>query len=378
MRDLRGNVGTRLGKLDNGDYDAIILAVAGLKRLGLEQRIRCPLSAEESLPAVGQGAVGIECRLDDDVTRALLAPLNHRETEIRVRAERAMNTRLEGGCQVPIGSYAELTGDELWLRALVGAPDGSQMVCGERRGPSAQAEQMGVNWQKNCWLPVPVRSCMTFIREILLHDYSGNPPFSRRGTTGEPPARTWPGCLSRAADRLRPGNDLVRLPQGLAELQAGDVVFALSQHAVSYASSVINRAGLQWPGQLSYYAIGRTTALAMHRIGGLPVDYPREREISEMLLLLPALQQLTGKRALIMRGNGGRELLGETLAERGAVVSYYECYQRSPVHYDGSEQSAHWQRAGINTLVVTSGEMLQQLYTLVPDYYRSSWLYVAA
>jgi uroporphyrinogen-III synthase len=171
-----------------------------------------------------------------------------------------------------------------------------------------------------------------------------------------------------------PGNDLARLPQGLAELQTGDLVFALSQHAVSYASSVINRAGLQWPGELSYYAIGRTTALAMHRISSLPVDYPREREISEMLLMLPALQQLAGKRALIMRGNGGRELLGETLAERGAAVSYYECYQRSPVHYDGSEQSAHWQRAGIDTLVVTSGEMLQQLYTLVPDYYRSSWL----
>ncbi len=168
MRDLRGNVGTRLGKLDNGDYDAIILAVAGLKRLGLEQRIRCPLSAEESLPAVGQGAVGIECRLDDDVTRALLAPLNHRETEIRVRAERAMNTRLEGGCQVPIGSYAELTGDELWLRALVGAPDGSQMVCGERRGPSAQAEQMGVELAEEL--------LAAGAREILHDVYQGNPP----------------------------------------------------------------------------------------------------------------------------------------------------------------------------------------------------------
>ncbi len=100
IRDLRGNVGTRLAKLDNGDYQAIILAVAGLKRLGLENRIRYAMSAEESLPAVGQGAVGIECRLDDDHTRQLLAPLNHRHTELRVCAERAMNIRLEGGCQV--------------------------------------------------------------------------------------------------------------------------------------------------------------------------------------------------------------------------------------------------------------------------------------
>lgn len=144
IRDLRGNVGTRLAKLDNGEYDAIILAVAGLKRLGLEERIRCALSPEDSLPAVGQGAIGIECRLNDERIRQLLAPLNHTDTAARVLAERAMNVRLEGGCQVPIGSYAELEGDTLWLRALVGAPDGSKMIVGERRGSISDAEQIGV------------------------------------------------------------------------------------------------------------------------------------------------------------------------------------------------------------------------------------------
>ena len=143
IRSLRGNVGTRLGKLDSGEYDAIILAAAGLKRLNLEARIRQPLSPEQSLPAVGQGAVGIECRLDDEWTKALLAPLNHTETAIRVRAERAMNTRLEGGCQVPIGSYAELIDGELGLRALVGAPEGSQMGGGARRGPGGAAQTRG-------------------------------------------------------------------------------------------------------------------------------------------------------------------------------------------------------------------------------------------
>lgn len=142
--DLRGNVGTRLNKLDNGDYDAIILAAAGLKRLKMEERIRSYMTPEESLPAVGQGAVGIECRLDDIRTRELLAPLNHRATEVRVLAERAMNARLEGGCQVPIGSYAELEGDTLWLRALVGDPDGSKVIHGERRGPIQDAEKMGI------------------------------------------------------------------------------------------------------------------------------------------------------------------------------------------------------------------------------------------
>ncbi len=145
IRSLRGNVGTRLSKLDNGEYDAIILAVAGLKRLGLASRVRVALPPELSLPAVGQGAVGIECRMDDDRTRELLAPLNHVETAIRVKAERAMNTRLEGGCQVPIGSYAEIVEGEIWLRGLVGSPDGSQVVRGERRGKPEEAEQMGVS-----------------------------------------------------------------------------------------------------------------------------------------------------------------------------------------------------------------------------------------
>ena len=168
IRDLRGNVGTRLSKLDNGDYDAIILAVAGLKRLGLDSRIRAALTPEECLPAVGQGAVGIECRLDDHHTRELLAPLAHRETTLRVQAERAMNMRLEGGCQVPIGSYAELEGDQLWLRALVGAPDGSQMVCGERRGPAASAESMGISLADEL--------LANGAREILQEVYQGNAP----------------------------------------------------------------------------------------------------------------------------------------------------------------------------------------------------------
>ena len=168
IRDLRGNVGTRLSKLDKGEYHAIILAVAGLKRLGLESRIRTALTPEECLPAVGQGAVGIECRLDDLRTRELLAPLAHAETTLRVAAERAMNMRLEGGCQVPIGSYAELEGDTLWLRALVGSPDGSQMVRGERRGPSSEAESMGIDLAEEL--------LAGGAREILQEVYQGNAP----------------------------------------------------------------------------------------------------------------------------------------------------------------------------------------------------------
>ncbi len=143
IKELRGNVGTRLQKLDDGNYDAIILACAGLIRLGLEDRIKSAIEPEQSLPAVGQGAVGIEARLDDTRIRELLAPLNHLETAQRVLCERAMNNRLEGGCQVPIGSYSLIDGDQIWLRALVGEPDGSIMVRGEIRGDVANAEALG-------------------------------------------------------------------------------------------------------------------------------------------------------------------------------------------------------------------------------------------
>lgn len=144
IRDLRGNVGTRLAKLDRGEYDAVILAVAGLKRLALPERIRQPLDPQLCLPAVGQGAIGIECRLDDDRTRTLLAPLQHNDTAICIGAERAMNARLEGGCQVPIGSYAEIVGDQLWLRALVGSPDGRRVIRTEGRSALDQGVHLGI------------------------------------------------------------------------------------------------------------------------------------------------------------------------------------------------------------------------------------------
>ncbi|MBF8160230.1 hydroxymethylbilane synthase [Ectopseudomonas hydrolytica] len=141
---LRGNVNTRLAKLDAGEYDAIILAAAGLIRLGFQDRIRSSISAEDSLPAGGQGAVGIECRSADAEIHALLAPLHHRETALRVTAERALNKRLNGGCQVPIACYALLENDQLWLRGLVGQPDGGLLLRAEHRAASSDAEALGV------------------------------------------------------------------------------------------------------------------------------------------------------------------------------------------------------------------------------------------
>ena len=144
IRSLRGNVGTRLSKLDNGDYDAIILASAGLIRLGLADRIASFIDVEQSLPAAGQGAVGIECRTDDMQVQALLAPLADAETTYCVRAERAMNNHLQGGCQVPIGGYAVLQQGQLYLRALVGDIDGSRIIRAEGKSAVENAEVLGV------------------------------------------------------------------------------------------------------------------------------------------------------------------------------------------------------------------------------------------
>ena len=144
VRTLRGNVNTRLAKLDAGDYQAIVLASSGLKRLGFHDRIRYTLPDDLSLPAVGQGALGIECRLNDQELIDLLAPLNDRDSWDRVTAERALNRRLEGGCQVPIAAYALLEdADTLWLRGLVGRVNGQEILRVEGRCARADGEALG-------------------------------------------------------------------------------------------------------------------------------------------------------------------------------------------------------------------------------------------
>ncbi|RMG30259.1 MAG: hydroxymethylbilane synthase [Gammaproteobacteria bacterium] len=143
IRPLRGNVNTRLEKLDAGAFDAIVLACAGLRRLGFASRIRQELGPEVILPAIGQGAIGIEIRLDDARTRALVEPLADPDTTWCVTAERALNARLLGGCQVPIGGHAVITERRLHLHGLVGHPDGTEIVRGTVSGPPEAAEALG-------------------------------------------------------------------------------------------------------------------------------------------------------------------------------------------------------------------------------------------
>lgn len=143
VKPLRGNVSTRLRKLDEGAFDAVLLAAAGLRRLGLEQRVTALLEPEESLPAPGQGALGLECRAERTDLLKLLKPLSHRDTMLCVTAERALSRALSGSCNVPLGAYAQLSGPHLRLRAFVGAPDGSRLIAGERAADAADAEALG-------------------------------------------------------------------------------------------------------------------------------------------------------------------------------------------------------------------------------------------
>ncbi len=143
FKDLRGNVNTRLSKLDNGEYDAIILAVSGLERLGMQSRIASEISPDICLPAIAQGSLGVELRSDDAETLALLAPLADVDNTYRATAERAVNERLNGSCQTPIAAYATLADEQLHVRALIGSPDGSVMLYSEARGHVSEAHALG-------------------------------------------------------------------------------------------------------------------------------------------------------------------------------------------------------------------------------------------
>lgn len=182
IEQLRGNLDTRLRKLDEGQFDAIILAAAGVKRLGWQERITEILPPEISLPAIGQGAIGIECRIDDEFINDLIAPLNHFETSICVMAERAFLKRLEGGCQVPIAAYARIISEEsenrnssqftvhgsLIMDGLVGSVSGDRIIKGRMEGKLDDAEKLGIQLAEEL--------LSRGAREILDEVYSRNNP----------------------------------------------------------------------------------------------------------------------------------------------------------------------------------------------------------
>ena len=169
------------------------------------------------------------------------------------------------------------------------------------------------------------------------------------------------------------GRELSLLDAKLKSLRAGDCVFLLSKNAVSYANWQLNQLQQSWPDTLSYYGIGKSTAKDFQHLSSFPICYPEQGETSEDLLELPALHQVKNKRILLLRGNGGRDLLATTLRQRGAIVDTCECYQRLFIHYPPEAFALQWEKAQVDTLVVTSGEMLQQLFDLVAEP-QKAWL----
>ncbi|WP_159715064.1 uroporphyrinogen-III synthase [Blochmannia endosymbiont of Camponotus nipponensis] len=170
------------------------------------------------------------------------------------------------------------------------------------------------------------------------------------------------------------GKTLSSLEQQLNLLSKGDFLCIVSQHAIKYAHRQLLNVGISWPTKLSYYAIGYTTSIKMYKLSGILVKYPIGQASSENLLRLPELMYSDGKRALILRGNNGRTILDDTLEKRGVLVSSCECYRRQLLQYNGEEESHKLLELNITTVVVTSGEILKQLYYLVPQFYRTSWL----
>lgn len=170
------------------------------------------------------------------------------------------------------------------------------------------------------------------------------------------------------------GKELCSLEQKLNLLSEGDFLCIISQHAIKYAHSQLLDIGISWPTKLAYYSIGHATSVMMYKLSGILVKYPIIQETSENLLQLPELMYSYGKRALILRGNNGRTILDDTLQRRGVFVASCECYTRQPLRYNREEQSSKLLELNIKTVVVTSGEILQHLYYLIPESYRTSWL----
>lgn len=166
---------------------------------------------------------------------------------------------------------------------------------------------------------------------------------------------------------IQPGQQLPDLPCALSQLQNGDFLIVVSVHAANLAHNYMMSVGASWPKNVHYIAVGQKTAAALQDYTGQAVMTPSERCDSEGVLALPVLSDVAGRRALILRGNGGRELIYQRLCQGGAEVSYCETYQRCWLPLDGSVLSRSWQQANVDTLVVTSGEQLDRLVKLIPD-----------
>ncbi len=369
--ELRGNVNTRLGKLDKGDYDAIILAAAGLIRLGLSHRIKQYITPELCLPAVGQGIVGIECRGDDDDTKALLAPLHSKESALFLAAERAMNAGLEGGCQVPIAGYAQIEKGKIRMRGMVGRPDGSEVLRSEAastRVSSENAKILGEQIAHDLLMqgagsiladvynePIQLKKLNKPL--VLLtrqHRYLGNTAAILQRLDFQP---THIPTLSIESN-YQP--DVLQLFANLTDYT--DVLF-VSRNAVEVGMPIISKQG-GVPKSTRVMAVGGETAKQLFRYG---VDsmFPNEGSGAEALLNADQLKNMEGRKVLVVRGEQGLSWPSEEMRKRGAVVDDANCYtqfipeQSAALLRDALEQSDH-----LEGVFIHSSQSLRNLMSI--------------
>jgi len=334
FKELRGNVNTRLAKLDAGDYDAIVLAAAGLIRLGFEDRIKQYITPELCLPAVGQGIIGIECRANDEQTKVLLGPLHSRESDILLLAERTMNKVLEGGCQVPIGGFAEISKGKIQMRGLVGAHDGSKLL----HGHSTTTEIS---------MPRAAELGQQVAQELLDQGAGDILKIVHSDTAPQANLQKDAVILTRQADFLGNcravleylGHPAVHLPTletkvstnadleyKLANLDHYTDIIFVSRNSVDMGMQLINGYG-GLPEKIRVMTVGPETAKQLYKMG-IEALFPKVGVGAEALLKVSQIKDMSGHNVLIMRGAGGLNWPSEELRKRGAQVDHANCYMQ--------------------------------------------------
>jgi hydroxymethylbilane synthase len=376
LRDVRGNVDTRLRKLDEGEYDALVLAAAGLTRLGLADRISLALPSDVLLPAVAQGALAIEARHDDESTLELLAALDDPDTRTAVLAERACLRRLEGGCQVPIAAHAEVQpgSNSFRLRGLVGALDGSQMIRAEREGSRDDPESAG--------LALADELLDMGAADVLAEHRDGAPVV----LTAPPPLHGWRVVVTRSeaqADSLNealrqqgaepvayptiafsPPEDEAALDRALLNLMSGSynwlvltsVMGVQTVHARLQLLSAAFQANHTLPAGLQVAAVGAATAEAcVALLGSRPAVVP-EKFVAEALA--EAIGDLSGQHVLLAQADLSRPVLAEQLQQAGANLDTVVAYRTVPAT-GGTDLPALLAEGVIDAITFTSGSTVR-------------------
>ncbi len=335
--ELRGNVNSRLAKLDSGDYDAIILAAAGLIRLGQENRISQFITPELCLPAVGQGIIGIEIRSSDERTRDFIEPLHDPESSLYLAAERAMSAALGGGCHVPVAGFAEVNKGKIRMRGMVGEVDGSRCIYGVRTS-TAMSEKAATALGKMVAEDLKqqgAKEILDSVQKAALQSEQPQTPvvvLTRQerylGNSQEIMDSFDYQGVHIPALVVEPNTDSATLSPLRNLANYTDLIF-VSRNAVEQGMAIIEESG-SLPKEIRVMAVGAETAKQLYKTYGVDAMFPDHGVGAEALLRVKALDDLSGRRILIVRGDIGLDWPAEEMRNRGAIVEQVEVYSQGP------------------------------------------------